>query len=120
MKIFRNTHFRLDDDATLRVDMGAASASSRHGAFFIIIMSDSIRKFTFKGHKGSVLCLAHDSSSCLLLSGAEDCTSRLWDLRTSKTALCLMAGGDVTSVAFAPQLASPEALVGPFAKDNTM
>lgn len=67
-----------------------------------------------------MLCLAHDSTSSLLLSGAEDSTARLWDLRTSKTALCLLAGGDVTSLAFCPPSSSEEPLTGPFAKDVTV
>jgi len=77
---------------------------------------DSIRKFTFKGHRGSVLCLAHDSASSLLASGSEDASARIWDLRTSKTAVCLLAGGDVTSIAFAPTI-SPEPLAGVFARN---
>ena len=85
-----------------------------------IMEEDSIRKYSFKGHKGSVLCLAHDSVSSLLLSGCEDETARLWDLRTSKTALCLLAGGEVTSVAFAPSSSSPAATLQPlpFARNN--
>lgn len=82
---------------------------------------DSIRKYTFKGHKGSVLCLAHDSTSSLLLSGSEDETARLFDLRTSKTASCLLAGGEVTSVAFAPPSQTfSEPLAGPFAGNHTV
>jgi WD40 repeat protein len=81
-----------------------------------IMWETTIREYTFKGHKGSVLCLAHDSGSSLLLSGSEDETARLWDLRTSKTALCLLAGGEVTSVAFAPASLGP--LAGPFARNN--
>lgn len=80
-------------------------------------MSDRIGKTIFKGHKGSVLCLAHCNS--LLLSGSEDKTARVWDLRTSRTALCLVAGEQVTSVAFAPTI-SAEPVAGPFARDASV
>lgn len=84
-------------------------------------------KTTLKGHQASVLCLdLSSSSSCdddltsslstsstssqrlLLLSGSEDHTARLWDLRdhTSKTraCLCIQTSGDVLSAMFAPNV----------------
>lgn len=52
---------------------------------------------------------------CLLLSGSEDGTARLWDLRTSKTAICMIVPRgeedaadilpEVTSVTFHPSVA---------------
>jgi WD40 repeat protein len=80
-------------------------------------MSEKIGKTSFKGHKGSVLCLAHCKS--LLLSGSEDETARVWDLRISRTALCLVTGDQVTSVAFAPPT-TPEPLAGLFARDASV
>ncbi|KAL7531084.1 hypothetical protein ACHAWF_003625 [Thalassiosira exigua] len=85
-----------------------------------------LQKRTLKGHRGPVLCLDNSSSSrrrrprrgsgggeagprCLLLSGSEDGTARLWDLRSRKAALCVVvprsddgSRGEVTSVAFHP------------------
>jgi len=66
-----------------------------------------LQKRTLKGHKKAVLCLAHSSERLsyynnnntnssstnqnpnLLLSGSEDGTARLWDLRTRKTSICM-------------------------------
>jgi WD40 repeat protein len=106
---------RHDDDASAAPRCCSLSNSERQDC--IQMEEDNIRKYILKGHKGSVLCLAHDSISSLLLSGSEDETARLWDLRTSKTALCLLAGGEVTAVAFAPS-ATLQPLDGPFARNN--
>ena len=88
-----------------------------------------IQRRTFRGHRGPVLCLAHSSERppppsrgrllprddddddahrhhhhghhpSLLLSGSEDGTARLWDLRTRRTSVCMVvprggAGGGV-------------------------
>ena len=73
--------------------------------------SSKIQTAVLKGHKGSVLCLDHHNKTpgsegptegCLL-SGSEDGTARLWDLRSSPRACtCIIAGEEVTSVAFGP------------------
>jgi WD40 repeat protein len=71
-----------------------------------------------KGHRAAVLCLdisspslssssSSSSTSSLLLSGSEDGTARLWDLREHKrrgACLCIQTvdGGDVLSAVFAP------------------
>ena len=66
-----------------------------------------------KGHRAAVLCLdisspvSSTSSSSLLLSGSEDGTARLWDLREHQrrgACLCIQTidGGDVLSAVFAP------------------
>lgn len=66
-----------------------------------------------KGHGAPVLCLdlsspslSPSSTSPLLLSGSEDGTARLWDLREHgrRTCLCIKVptGGDVLSAVFAP------------------
>lgn len=104
-----------DDDASVAAPHSLSNSERQE--CIQIMEEDNIRKYIFKGHKGSVLCLAHDSIASLLLSGSEDETARLWDLRTSKTALCLLAGGEVTSVAFAPS-ATLQPLDGPFARNN--
>ena len=65
-----------------------------------------------KGHRAAVLCLdisspVSSTSSSLLLSGSEDGTARLWDLREHQrrgACLCIQTidGGDVLSAVFAP------------------
>jgi hypothetical protein len=71
-----------------------------------------IKSVRLKGHTAPVLCLDHSSSlngsyssisSCSLLSGAQDGTARLWDLRIARAVLCIKAEGpDVMSVSFGP------------------
>jgi len=80
-----------------------------------------------KGHRAAVLCLDISSpslqssatiqsdvssTSSLLLSGSEDGTARLWDLREHKRRACLCiqtpGGGDVLSAVFAPLLGVTE------------
>ena len=92
-----------------------------------------IQSTVLKGHQKAVLCLDHSSSSSsrrdapptsttttttsssvtassagsLLLSGSEDGTARLWDLKCQplRASLCIQApnGGEVLSVAFGPK-----------------
>jgi len=86
-----------------------------------------IQQIQLKGHKGPVTSLAHTSDlrkikrnddtaqqrSCLL-SGSEDGTARLWDLKSSyRASLCIVAptpsdssdnGKEVTAVSFCPIL----------------
>ena len=47
-------------------------------------------KTCLKGHKGTVLCLDTAVASPLVVSGAEDGTARVWDLRTCKAVRMLM------------------------------
>jgi WD repeat-containing protein 53 len=74
-----------------------------------------VQSFQLKGHSGSVLCLDHSNNSTrccspsgdsTLLSGSEDGTCRLWDLRTGiRATLCIRCckdRRDVLSVAFGP------------------
>jgi WD40 repeat protein len=92
-----------------------------------------------KGHQGAVLCLDHSSSrstneaphqhasssitAACLLSGSEDATARLWDLRAScRAALCIKTAGEVLSVAFGPSW-EPSAnndAPSPFSRDFTV
>jgi WD40 repeat protein len=73
----------------------------------------SVVSVKWQGHGGPVSCL--DSSeedndhhgagtNNLLLSGSEDKTARLWDIRDSRrrASLCIVAPGEVFSVKFAP------------------
>jgi WD40 repeat protein len=93
-----------------------------------------------KGHQGAVLCLDHSSSrstnesphqhsssitAACLLSGSEDATARLWDLRAScRAALCIKTAGEVLSVAFGPSweepLANNDTAPSPFSRDFTV
>ncbi len=66
-----------------------------------VIMSEDFLATKLKGHKGSVTCLQHNAQEQTLLSGSEDQTVRLWDLRTQRTAKC-MAGfvADIEAVRY--------------------
>jgi len=94
----------------------------------------TIEQVQLKGHKSSVLCLAHSSNvhhntattdtaaaaitCCCLLSGSEDETARLWDLRAPlRASLCIKAPGEVMSVAFSRKEPPRIGNVGPFARD---
>ena len=81
--------------------------------------SPKVQKRTLKGHRQPVLCISHPGDHAkyssitdapsLLLSGSEDGTARLWDLRTRKTAYCMIVPkidetNDVTAVAFHPSI----------------
>ena len=79
-----------------------------------------LQKRSLKGHSKQVTCVAHSSERAspddtspqhhpsLLLSGSEDGTARLWDLRTRKTSLCVVVpqngadSNEITSVSFHP------------------
>ena len=95
------------------------------GHSFLTTMSSSyspkVQKRTLKGHRQPVLCISHPGDHAkyssttdahhpsLLLSGSEDGTARLWDLRTRKTAYCMVVPkidetNDVTAVAFHPSI----------------
>lgn len=88
--------------------------------------NNSIPSIQLKGHGGPVLCLEHNSSvlnagsevtAGCLLSGSEDQTCRLWDLRAGlRASTCILAGGEVTSVAFAPPYTTA-ATGGPFSRN---
>lgn len=54
-------------------------------------MSGDFSVSKLKGHKGSITCLQVNAPEQTLLSGSEDKTVRLWDLRTNRTSKC-MAG----------------------------
>lgn len=81
-------------------------------SFLKRMSSASLISSKFEGHKAPVLSLdysssaGNDNSSHLLLSGSEDRTARLWDVRDSKrrACLCIPVQGEVLSVKFAPRL----------------
>lgn len=92
------------------------------------IPTAAIQQVQLKGHKASVLCLAHSSeihapsqnqvTAACLLSGSEDATARLWDLRTPlRASLCIKALGEVNSVAFSRNNPPRTCATGPFARD---
>jgi WD40 repeat protein len=57
-----------------------------------------IVSFALKSHKSSVNSL--DFCQNFLLSGSDDRSARIWDLRTSKTSIAIRAPGEVTCVSF--------------------
>ncbi|CAB9496048.1 WD repeat domain 53 [Seminavis robusta] len=100
-------------------------------------MTSSIPFVRLRGHLGSVLCLDHHDERSqesnfvggCLLSGSEDGTARLWDLRQSKAVSCIKAGGndddEVSSVCFGvPPHKKEEESTGedpsPFARNFTV
>jgi WD40 repeat protein len=85
---------------------------------------DAIKSAKYQGHQAPVLSLAISDDSSLLMSGSEDHTARLWDLRDNKkqACLCIQSYGEVLSVAFAPKKRHqdefmPDSL---FARDHSM
>jgi WD40 repeat protein len=96
------------------------------------IRQSTIQSSKFHGHQGSVLCLdiTDDGERApFLLSGSEDKTARLWDLRDHRrrASLCIQAEGEVLSAAFAPSTPTQQqgttsliALEGAFALDFTV
>lgn len=98
------------------------------------LASHNIQSVKLQGHHGAVLCLDHNSTGgggpgsnkitegCLL-SGSEDGTARLWDLRASpRSVTCIVAGEEVTSVAFGQPSPSPteSAGISEFSRDFTV
>jgi hypothetical protein len=56
-----------------------------------------------RGHRGAVCCLELDKEGQRLLSGSEDKTVRLWDLKTSKVAKCMVGfSGAVEALRLGP------------------
>ena len=91
------------------------------------LSGSNIQSTKIKGHTGAVLCLDnnnHGGSSSVggcLLSGSEDGTARLWDLRSSpKASTCIVAGGEVTSVAFGLPSATESSPGDEFSRDFTV
>ena len=63
----------------------------------------------YQGHHGPVLSLDVSADDTCLLSGSEDHTARLWDVRENhkrRASLCIQTHGEVLSVAFAPPVLS--------------
>ena len=75
----------------------------------MLFTMSKIRSSKFKGHQGSVLCLDFNSSDSLLLSGSEDQTARIWDVRDAssrrRASLCIVTQGEVLSACFVPPIA---------------
>jgi WD40 repeat protein len=89
-----------------------------------------IQSISYQGHQGPVLCLDYNNTDDpLLLSGSEDQTARLWDVREHRrrACLCIPTPGEVLSVAFGPKQQRRDDETMPvdwnnnaFAKDHTM
>lgn len=84
------------------------SGSKKKGAGASTGGASTVQTIKLQGHQGSVLCLAYPqqppplASSSILLSGSEDQTARLWDLKQQRAALCIPCDGAVTAVSFEP------------------
>ena len=63
---------------------------------------NAIQSTRLMGHRGPVLCMDYSTSFRCILSGSEDGTARLWDLRSAKATTCIVAGEEVTACAFGP------------------
>jgi WD40 repeat protein len=106
----------------------------------LVTMNPAISAIKLRGHQGSVTCLDHSSSMtdetslhASLLSGSDDGTARLWDLREHlRAAICIkvpsqIAGEEVSnevlSVSFGNYVAQSDS-VGPessgFSRDFTV
>jgi WD40 repeat protein len=86
--------------------------------------AEKIKSAKFQGHQAPVLSLAVSQHDSLLLSGSEDHTARLWDLRDNnrrRASLCIQTSGEVLSVVFAPkQEEESSKLSNLFARDHSM
>ncbi|KAM3559595.1 hypothetical protein ARSEF4850_004076 [Beauveria asiatica] len=66
-------------------------------------ISDSDEESVQEGHAGGVTCLAFSPDSKFLVSGSNDMTARVWDMRTDKTAAVLKYHKRyIDSVTFSP------------------
>eukprot|EP00941_MAST-03F_sp_MAST-3F-sp1_P004847 g4847.t1 len=61
-----------------------------------------MRQSKLEGHTDSVLCLSLSPDGTQLASGSEDCTARIWDLRTARSVRLLKCSEEVTSICYAP------------------
>lgn len=75
------------DDSVYCVEMLSAhtiATGSRDKTIRIWDLRTSSCIGVLTGHTGSVLCLAYDPESQVLVSGSSDCTCKIWGLRTLK------------------------------------
>jgi WD40 repeat protein len=67
--------------------------------------STGVQKSLLEGHEQTVTCIAVNDPQVAVLSGSEDSTCRLWDLRTNKSVRHIskvFSGEALTSVVFHP------------------
>jgi len=124
-----NNHIKKISRAADRVSMARVFTTISIGHLLSTMASSAasyspkVQKRTLKGHRKQILCISHPGDHAkyltdahiqhhpgLLLSGSEDGTARLWDLRVRKTAYCIIVPAienepnDVTAVAFHPSI----------------
>lgn len=83
-------------------DLQYALIDCRDSSFSLWDLSQNICLRYFYGHNDRVESLAFSHNGLYALSGSDDCTARLWDIRTGKELLCFRLDTPVDSVAFSP------------------
>lgn len=74
----------------------------RDSSFGLLDLSRNICLRYFLGHNDRINSLAFSLNRLYALSGSDDCTARLWDIRTGKELLCFRFDTAVYTVAFSP------------------
>jgi len=65
-------------------------------------LSNCKLKYTLKGHKGRINCVALSPDGSLCASGGKDCKAMLWDLNEGKPLSQLEGGEEINALIFSP------------------